>query len=70
MTDDKKSMGSLRKGLIGIAVLVLFLPIIFPIPVLLLDILIAVNLIFAMPIFIIALRTKKEGDFSLCPKLF
>jgi flagellar biosynthesis protein FlhA len=70
MTDDKKPLSSLIKGLISIAVLVLFLPIIFPIPVLLLDILIAVNLIFALPIFIIALHTKKAGNFSLCPKLF
>ena len=57
------------KKIIPIIVLVVLALILIPIPALLLDILIALNLLFASIILLATLLTKKITDFPSCPKL-
>jgi flagellar biosynthesis protein FlhA len=65
--ERKRGIRKMKSGLLCFSIIVLVALIVFPIPALLLDILIAVNLILALLIFLIAFKVKKVNDFSLCP---
>ena len=69
-TPDDRSQFEVIAGvtflLIALAILLLM---IIPIPMLLLDILIAINIIFALIIFLIVLHARKASGFSLLPTI-
>ena len=56
-----------RNSLLAIALIVIVLIGLIPLPVIVLDILIGLNLAHAILIFLIALKCKKITDFSLLP---
>jgi len=70
MPEKSTFLGHLKiRTVLPITLLVLAVLILVPIPVLLLDILTALNLIFAAVILITAFCVKNKAQFSLCPAL-
>ena len=61
--------GKFSKAVVPLAVLALVVLIIIPIPVFVLDIMIALNMFFAIVILLAAPCVKKATDFYVCPTL-
>ena len=59
----------LRESYLGIAVIAVVVMIILPLPTVLLDALLAVNLIFSLMVLLIVLYTQKPTEFSLFPTM-
>jgi len=59
----------LKEGYLGIAVIAVVIMIILPLPILLLDALLAFNLVFALMVLLIVIYTPKPTEFSLFPTM-
>jgi len=62
-------MHSKTSILIVSGTLLILVMLIFPLPTLMMDILIALNILFALTILIVVLHTREKSDFSLQPTL-
>ena len=64
---EKKSLINFRKSALVLTVLAIIAIMLIPIPALLLDILIALNLFLSFVVLFIVIHNKKPGEFSLFP---
>jgi flagellar biosynthesis protein FlhA len=68
-TPSRNLTGFLRESFPAVAVIVTLIMLIFPLPTILLDVLMAFNLMFSLLILLIVLYTQKPTEFSLFPTI-
>ncbi|MDR1868577.1 MAG: flagellar biosynthesis protein FlhA, partial [Treponema sp.] len=68
-TVSRNPLGFLKESFPAVAVIVTVIMLIFPLPTVLLDALMAFNLMFSLLILLIVLYTKKPTEFSLFPTI-
>ena len=62
-------LGFFRESYLGVAVITVVIMMILPLPILLLDALLAINLIFSLMVLLIVIYTYKPTEFSLFPTM-